>query len=34
MEQYKVNRCNKRFIEDVSFIKDVGAATDDTERRE
>ena len=34
MEQYKVNRCNKRFIEDVSFIKDVSAVTDDAERRE
>ena len=34
MEQYKVNRCKKRFIEDVSFIKDVSAVTDDAERRE
>ena len=34
MEQYKVNRCKRRFIEDVSFIKDVSAVTDDAERRE
>jgi len=34
MMQYKINRCNKRFIEDVSFIKDVSAVTDDAERRE
>jgi len=25
MEKFKVNRCKKRFIEDVSFIKDVSA---------
>ena len=34
MEQYKINRCKKRFIEDVSFIKDVSAVTNDVESEE
>jgi hypothetical protein len=34
MEQYKINRCKKRFIEDVSLIKDVSAVTNDAESEE